>query len=258
VLGLTVLLIWVDTAQPATQISTCGQTCTTDCELANDILCDATVAWGVRLSNGADLDLRGHKLQCSGCDPYAAGVLVDSTSNLSVITNGGTPDLGQILGPWDVGVDCQHASGSRVIGIHVVGSYNVGITNCRKVDGNVVVDVAGSGIANDNIAGPDYIRDNLVKGGVTGIAVGGSGSADIEYNVIVRTSLFGIEISQASSTSLAVRGNVFFHGAGPTNVINGTSNHIFSGNVCDNSVSWCVTCINAGKCTPYTAPFTGP
>jgi len=261
----SILLAWVGTATAVIQVYTCGQACAADCELANDLICGGTYGYGVKLLAGADLDLKGHTITCDGCDPgWSIGVLVDSASSASVIKNPLYRNFGQILGPWYAGVHCQQAAGSRVTGIYIDGAMDTtGISDCRKVDANVVVN-CGVGIYNGSIHSSDYIRDNLIKGGVTGIAVVGSGAADIDHNVIVRTSIFGIEAGNATSTSLAITGNVFFQGLGegglirPTNLINGSRNHILSGNVCDDSVSSCVSCINAGKCTKYEAPFVGP
>ena len=263
--AVSLVVAWVGTATAVIQVHTCGQTCGADCELANDLICDGTYGYGVNLVAGADLDLKGHTITCNGCDPGSAiGVRVDSGSSSSVIKNPLYPNLGQILGPWYAGVYCQDAAGSRVTGIYINGTTDTtGIAACRKVDANVVVN-CGVGILNGNVHGGDYIRDNLIKGGVAGISLAGSGGADIDHNVIVRTSIFGIEAGNATSTSLAITGNVFFQGLGeggiirPTNLINSRRDLILSGNVCDDSVSYCVTCINAGKCTPYEAPFVGP
>src|SRR6266404_5353615 len=185
-------------------VTACGTTCTTACQLANNLTCGGTVTYGVRLTNGVSLDLNGHTITCSNCGSGADAVLVDSASTGSYVTNNGTADAGQILGPWNSAVNCQSVANTLVELIHVDGTYFYGILNCRSVSQNVVLNVAGYGIVNSALGDNDDIRNNLIKGAVKGISVAGSGAGGIVYNTLVAQTTNSIEAVSATNANLEI------------------------------------------------------
>lgn len=138
-------------------VTSCGVTCTTDCELAANLVCDPSQT-AVTLVNGADLDMRGYDIRCvideedpiDSMDSCATGVRVTGAnsavfSSASLDLNDPTP---RIRGPWSYAVDCSGSTNSRISGITisqaragstVAGYSNPAIQFCSTVEDNTIL-----------------------------------------------------------------------------------------------------------------------
>jgi hypothetical protein len=236
-------------------VTICGESCNSgeECRLGNNLNCGGS-SGGVFLNGGADLDLYGKTITCSGCTTSSNyGVFVSGNNSTIEDTVGG----GAIVGAWEAGIECQGMSGSLVRKVRVEDADIVGINECRKVQESVVLNSGITGITNTSVSSTDHIRDNFVMGGVNGIVVSGSGAGEVDHNVVVGASTVKISVTGATSTSFAVTGNVFYGTSSA--IIAGAHDYVMSGNVCGDPTSGsCATCVTAGYCSDATAPFVGP
>lgn len=243
----------VSNAQALHSVTQCGETCSSgeQCRLGGDLVCSTTN--GVILNGGADLDLYGHSITCSGCGATGtSGVFVGNNNSTIEDSQGGS----FIAGPWEVGVDCQGTTGSIVRKVGVSGYGLWGINGCRKVEQAVVIGTGAVGIYNDSVGSSDYVRDSFVKGNTLGIVFHGSAAAQIDHNVVMGASSIQIE-NDSTSASSSVTGNVTYGTATPVYVYN--TNSIRSGNVCgDPTVGSCATCVANENCSDAVPPFVGP
>lgn len=237
----------------------CGDTCTTNCVLAQDIICNADTPWGVRLLNGSDLDMNGKSILCTYgvCGLGSVGILPTSNSDVKDSVGGS-----RVRRFREAGIDCTNSGNNIVDGIKFESNILYGILECNKVKNNVVIGSA-QGIKLSSITASDYINHNLfVDIQYRAINISGSGSAEVDHNSIMvgdGGSGVGIDAGLATSAGLEITNNSFFvNGSAYELISTGSNNPIMEGNVCDDRNTACQTCISDGECTDYVSPFVGP
>ena len=131
-------------------ITTCGVTCTSDCELGSNIVC-ADSQNGVVLSNGADLNLRGFDIGCEydSRDPVnspdlgSCGVAVRMTGAGSRVFSSSSLDSAdptpRIRGVWTNAIECQAMASSEVSGITIeLAGWGKAVERCAIVERNSI------------------------------------------------------------------------------------------------------------------------
>ncbi len=257
-LAVLLLAVWLPDAHAVHDVNSCPVQCTggEQCNLVQDITCNTNPA--ITLVGGADLDLKGYTITCSGCSSSAAAVLITGSSSTVEDTGKSDGTRGGILGAWGKAIDCAGKTNSIVRNLKVDGS-TTGLSECRKVTSVTVANTATTGISNTSIGGTDYIKDSYIVNTATGILLGGSGAGTIDHNVIANVSSYAIDSTNTTSSSLAISSNTLFTEGAGTLIGTGGTAPTTTANVCGSSgVSVCGTCISAGKCTGAVTPFVGP
>lgn len=286
----------VDTTLPARAaavvITTCGVTCTSNCELGSNIVCTDGQD-GVVLANGADLDLRGFDVRCThdSYDPVDAanintmcGVAVTVTGTGSRIFSSSSLDptdpTPRVRGAWAYGIDCQAKASSEVRGIRIelAGSVSA-IDRCVIVEQNTVLGLPVIAYADPEHAIYSYpsigirvggvtsrVVDNLVDGFFNPINRAGSGGVYLtfENNMINYRdyfhplgTTFAIDFRSSTPRPGTVRENVVA-GDGIRQPIASTGSGLtYDANTCRTGLLGCSACITSGNCDA-TSVCTSP
>ena len=107
------------------------------------------------------------------------------------------------------------------------------------------------------------ITENFVTGRVLPIFSSSALTLDVQKNVVDTSSaLVAIWLGNSQSVSNGTaKFNIFFgSGIGGTDYefLAAATDHVtYDGNFCDPAHPDCASCITAGRCMPYTSPFTG-
>jgi len=231
-------------------------TTNTNAKLQNDITCNpANGDLGVTLNSGADLDLNGKTITCLAGQNCSAAITMTSTN--SVVSG-----PGNIAGSFSKIVNCVGKVGSRVTAVHFDGVTDDGLSDCRKVDGNVLIGETGAGRAvtittSDSVT----INDNYIEGP---FSYGVLYTNSIAYG-LVSHNMFNGPISRPiyvqNWNSATVANNAFMMADTQTNapidVGTPVDSYLYSGNICDTNSAGCAACIAAGRCVDVPGvPFS--
>ena len=125
---ITALLMFVASSARAFPVTSCGTTCSSNCELAANLVCTPTQI-GVTLTNGADLDMRGFDIRCeiddddpiASYDRCAKGIRVTGANSTVFSSGPGDPadPTPRVRGPWLNAIDCTGSTNSSVLGITI-------------------------------------------------------------------------------------------------------------------------------------------
>jgi hypothetical protein len=278
-LGFATFLV-VMSPRPATaltQVTACGTTCTTDCELAQNITCAAGQD-GVILTNGADLHLHTFNISCSASSPDGCNNAVTASAGSQVDSDAAQGGgVGSIVGRWFRGIDCQSNASTRIVGVTLRGYWSDSplggaIYACQFVDSNVINSQPDEGtllfdptfpvwsrncIVHKSITTQDFIAGNHIDGCNRGIVrISGTLNLAIAGNSIncrdispPLTFNLGHCIDLGTTTRpTTVIDNVL---TGDTRgfVINGpASGATYNNNICKFGMKNCSLCVSQGRC----------
>jgi hypothetical protein len=283
--AVATLTLTVGVATPVfSAVTTCGTTCTSDCELGANLSCTPSQN-GVTLSNGADLDMKGYNIECNS-NTSACGTAIRMTAANSVVRNTVAEtytDPGPyILRGWSVGIDCDVTngagqSGSAVLGIKMRGYWQFGaIVNCQTVDGNAIIGMPApsttplsffhlppTGIVHGNVSNSDAIVNNFISNVETGIMRypdGPSTTLTISNNTfnvydlsVITTAYNGspIDLLNGSTQAATITDNIFTGDARlPVIRLDSGEESVttVSNNVCKSPLFGCSACVSDGLC----------
>jgi len=237
-------------------ISSCGQSCYTNCFLSQDLSC--TSGFGIRLLSGAKLDMCGRAMHCVGAQCTAAVQMLGSTNGSQVI-NSSLSIAAVIDGPWFEGVDCTAHLSTKVIGVHFQrsgpGAGYFDVRDCSKVEQNVFVSEKGGVVVDFGTANSDEIDNNYFSGVGEGVFLSSdSFKFTIDHNLFAGSSVN----YQGYTNSFTISNNIFLGSNAPLADGGGTGVGAYSTNYCDPESSACTTCVSTGRCSVPEAPFSLP
>jgi hypothetical protein len=278
-LGFVTFLVVMSprSATALTQVTACGTTCTTDCELAQNIDC-ASGQNGVILTNGADLHLHTFNITCAAGAFDFCNIAVTASSGSQVDSDAAQGGgVGSIVGKWFRGIDCQSNLNTRIIGVTLRGywtdsSLGAAIYACQAVDSNIINGQpdeeslasdptfpvwSRNCIVHNSLTTQDFIAGNHIDGCNRGILrLSGTKNLAIAGNSIncrdvspPLTGNLGHCIDLGTTTRPTnVTDNVL---TGDTRgfVINGpASGAIYNNNICKFGMKNCSLCVSQGRC----------
>jgi hypothetical protein len=258
-------------------VTTCGTTCSSDCQLGANLSCQSGET-GVTLANGADLDMRGFDIVCpNGC---TAAVTMTGTNSRVINTGSDDPNDPEpkITGFYDTGaINCGKKAGSSVLGITVRAFWfsNAGITNCQFVSGSKVIGVPildssyppldtpiypTIGIMHTAINASDVISSTFiadVRNGISRVPSTASNALlNIAFDTIdARLTVPGQSIGCAinglgdQAHGLSIHDDVFAGDSQSAPICVGNATGVaYSNNFCRTHNAACAACIASGQC----------
>jgi hypothetical protein len=263
------LTVGVPTASAVVFVTSCSDSCSSNCELQNDLDCSGQS--GITLNSGADLDMHGHSLTCSSSCPSAA---VTMTASSSVVKNLSTGAESAISGAFSTGVNCAGKTSSEVTGIRIdltttTPTAVTGLANCARVDNNVIVNSGNSSqakaISTAGVANSDFVTDNRFEGwGITFYLTTSTGKQiQIDGNQIILDETGGNEIMLwiplgADADVTFESNSIYDHATAASYFVNTGNGTIATHAVyCDPAKSAC-SVSQCPECAQDAAPFPVP
>jgi hypothetical protein len=242
----------------AANISTCTETCSSNCTLTQNVTCEFED--GIVLTSGADLDLNGYQISCNHNCPQSAVKIAGSGSVVKSL-NG----PGYITGGFTYQVNCQAYATSEITGIQI-NAFHHGLKDCARVHNNLIQGGRGSGsigVSTTGVANTDYIRDNWIEEFETAILANTAHDLDIEHNqiglreitVAGPTSEVGISASTSGSADITILYNTFHGDATSADVISVSGSVDIAGNACDPDNALCTGACPECRSVGPTPPF---
>lgn len=226
VLGVPVL---TSTAYAASCAST--QIISSNYSLSSDWTTNSNLAPCFELRNGADLNLNGFSITCTGA--CSTAVKCDTSASKVKSTVNGDADHIDISGPFAIGVeDCTDVEDVAIDGAATAVSSNA--NDPDAISGNRLTNCSSRCIDATMTENSDRITENIIiANGGDGIRVVGkttSSGPKVDHNLIQRADV-GIQLT--GSTYMRVEDNVLVECEGSCDPIDTGTNVTTTNNVCE-------------------------
>ncbi len=274
------LSVLVRPADATQVVTTCGTTCTSDCQLGNNLVC-GTGQSGVTLANGADLDFKGFSIFCNAtlgnlCDVAVKMLSAGSVVGTTVLLN----PKSAIAGAWAHAVDCQGQANSVVSGLQIRGFWSESaINSCSSVVSNVIEGVPDTGsFFNTDDSGyffvwppvcvnqsPISFTDSVTQNHIAGCNIAirrtsGGMVGTVDKNNVechddppIYPAYACIEVNGAALLSK----NILTGDSAKVINSQGQTNVTYDSNICKFGMPGCGACVSQGKCVA-SATTTSP